>query len=58
MAADPIIEADGLGIRFVRNRRRQLRLREFFIRPGGRGTDGRSADDGRFWPLRYVSFRV
>ncbi|KIR64827.1 MULTISPECIES: ABC transporter ATP-binding protein [Micromonospora] len=64
MAADPIIEADGLGIRFVRNRRRQLRLREFFIRPGGRGTAGlaadksRSGDDGRFWPLRDVSFRV
>ncbi|NBE82845.1 ABC transporter ATP-binding protein [Micromonospora rubida] len=51
--AEPIIEADGLGIRFVRNRRRQLRLREFFIRPGGR-----SADAGRFWPLRDVSFSV
>ncbi|MER5702500.1 ABC transporter ATP-binding protein [Micromonospora sp. NPDC002296] len=51
--AEPIIEADGLGIRFVRNRRRQLRLREFFIRPGDR-----SADAGRFWPLRDVSFSV
>ncbi|MFF3867481.1 ABC transporter ATP-binding protein [Micromonospora sp. NPDC001898] len=50
---EPIIEADGLGIRFVRNRRRQLRLREFFIRPGDR-----SADAGRFWPLRDVSFSV
>ncbi|WP_229402618.1 ABC transporter ATP-binding protein [Micromonospora okii] len=53
MAGEPIIEADGLGIRFVRNRRRQLRLREFFIRPAGRAGDG-----GRFWPLRDVSFRV
>ncbi|MFI1191716.1 ABC transporter ATP-binding protein [Micromonospora sp. NPDC020750] len=50
---EPIIEADGLGIRFVRNRRRQLRLREFFIRPGDR-----SADAGRFWPLQDVSFSV
>ncbi|MFY1597820.1 ABC transporter ATP-binding protein [Micromonospora sp. WMMD737] len=51
--ADPIIEAEGLGIRFVRNRRRQLRLREVFIHRGRRG-----ADDGRFWPLRDVSFSV
>ncbi|MGC4804703.1 ABC transporter ATP-binding protein [Micromonospora sp. DT233] len=63
--AEPIISAEGLGIRFVRNRRRQLRLREFFIRPPGRAADegrsadkGRSADDGRFWPLRDVSFDV
>ncbi|MEU4772573.1 ABC transporter ATP-binding protein [Micromonospora sp. NPDC023644] len=51
--ADPIIAAEGLGIRFVRNRRRQLRLRELFIHRGRRG-----ADDGRFWPLRDVSFSV
>ncbi|MCX4387056.1 ABC transporter ATP-binding protein [Micromonospora peucetia] len=50
---DPIIEAAGLGIRFVRNRRRQLRLRELFIHRGRRG-----AADGRFWPLREVSFSV
>jgi ABC-2 type transport system ATP-binding protein len=49
----PIIEAHGLGIQFVRNRRRQLRLREFFIHRGGR-----NASSGRFWPLRDVSFRV
>ena len=48
----PIIEAQGLGIRFVRNRRRQLRLRELFIRRGGRATTG------QFWPLRDVSFTV
>ncbi|MEU5549310.1 MULTISPECIES: ABC transporter ATP-binding protein [unclassified Micromonospora] len=51
--ADAIIEAEGLGIRFVRNRRRQLRLRELFIHRGTRG-----ASDGRFWPLRDVSFSV
>ncbi|MEH0937849.1 ABC transporter ATP-binding protein [Micromonospora psammae] len=49
----PIIEAEGLGIRFVRNRRRQLRLRELLI---GRG--GRNAPAGQFWPLRDVSFTV
>ncbi|MFF5175976.1 ABC transporter ATP-binding protein [Micromonospora sp. NPDC000089] len=49
----PIIEADRLGIRFVRNRRRQLRLRELFIHRGGRG-----APPGQFWPLRDVSFTV
>ncbi|SBT51195.1 ABC transporter ATP-binding protein [Micromonospora auratinigra] len=48
-----IIEADGLGIRFVRNRRRQLRLRELMIHRGRRG-----ADTGRFWPLRDVSFAI
>ncbi|MFV2116730.1 ABC transporter ATP-binding protein [Micromonospora sp. LOL_025] len=52
--ADPIIEAEGLGIRFVRNRRRQLRLRELFIHRGRRA----ATDDGRFWPLRDVSFSV
>ncbi|MFI9643285.1 ABC transporter ATP-binding protein [Micromonospora sp. NPDC051925] len=48
----PIIEAQGLGIRFVRNRRRQLRLRELFIHRG------RAAAAGQFWPLRDVSFTV
>ncbi|MFY1626359.1 ABC transporter ATP-binding protein [Micromonospora sp. WMMD723] len=48
----PIIEAQGLGIRFVRNRRRQLRLRELFIHRGGR------AATDQFWPLRDVSFTV
>ncbi|MEV1144571.1 ABC transporter ATP-binding protein [Micromonospora sp. NPDC049799] len=52
--AEAIIEADGLGIQFVRNRRRQLRLREFFIRPGA----GRGADEGRFWPLRDLTFTI
>ncbi|MEV0730417.1 ABC transporter ATP-binding protein [Polymorphospora sp. NPDC050346] len=49
----PIIEANKLGIEFVRNRRRQLRLREMFIYKGGR-----SPESGVFWPLRDVSFGV
>lgn len=48
-----MIEADGLGIRFVRNRRRQLRLRELVIH-----RRDRRATSGRFWPLRDVSFNV
>lgn len=48
-----IIEAEDLGIRFVRNRRRQLRLRELLIHRGGRRPDA-----GQFWPLRHVSFRI
>jgi len=49
----PIIEADDLGIRFVRNRRRQLRLREMFIHRGGR-----QPERGDFWPLRHLSFQI
>lgn len=49
----PIIEAHDLGIQFVRNRRRQLRLREMFIHRGGR--QPRSTE---FWPLRHVSFEL
>ena len=51
--ATPIIEAEELGIQFVRNRRRQLWLRELFIHRGGR-----RPDEGRFWPLRHVSFSI
>ncbi|MGW0432291.1 ABC transporter ATP-binding protein [Micromonospora sp. NPDC003197] len=49
----PIIEAENLGIRFVRNRRRQLRLREMFIHRGGRQPQA-----NEFWPLRNVNFEV
>lgn len=49
----PIIEARDLGIRFVRNRRRQLRLREMVIYRGGRQPRGTE-----FWPLRHVSFDI
>jgi ABC-2 type transport system ATP-binding protein len=51
--ARPIIEAEGLGIRFVRSRRRQLRLREMFIH-----RRDRRPDLGYFWPLRDLSFQI
>ncbi|HEX5596661.1 MAG TPA: ABC transporter ATP-binding protein [Micromonosporaceae bacterium] len=53
MADPPIIEAQNLGIRFVRGRRRQLRLREIFIHRGGR-----RPNSGDFWPVRDVSFQI
>ena len=49
----PIIEAHQLGVQFVRNRRRQMRLREMFIHRGGRKLNA-----GEFWPLRNVTFDV
>jgi ABC-2 type transport system ATP-binding protein len=49
----PIIQARNLGIRFVRNRRRQLRLREMVIHRGGRHPRGTA-----FWPLRNVTFDI
>jgi ABC-2 type transport system ATP-binding protein len=49
----PIIQARDLGIRFVRNRRRQLRLREMVIHRGGRQPKGTA-----FWPLRNVTFDI
>jgi ABC-2 type transport system ATP-binding protein len=48
-----IIEAEHLGIRFVRNRRRQLRLRELVIR---RNSSRLHASE--FWPLRDVTFKI
>jgi ABC-2 type transport system ATP-binding protein len=51
--ATPIIEADGLGVKFVRNRRRQLRIREMVIHRGGR-----QPNPGEFWPLRDVNFAI
>lgn len=52
----PIIEARDLGIRFVRNRKRNLRLREMIIHRGGKSRQG--AASGDFWPLRHVSFDI
>jgi ABC-2 type transport system ATP-binding protein len=49
----PIIQARDLGIRFVRNRRRQLRFREMVIHRGGRQPRGTE-----FWPLRNVAFDI
>jgi ABC-2 type transport system ATP-binding protein len=48
-----MIVADQLGVRFVRNRRRNLKLREFFVQ-GGR----RRPRVDQFWALRDVSFTV
>ena len=49
---DPVIEVDGLGIEFLRNRRYRLSLREMVFK--GHSTSPR----GTFWPLRNVSFSV
>lgn len=49
----PVIEADGLGISFKRNRRRNRRLRDL-LAGSGRGTKRK----GEFWALRDVSFSV
>ncbi|GAA2037042.1 ATP-binding cassette domain-containing protein [Pseudokineococcus marinus] len=49
----PAIVVDGLGIRFNRHRRRNLFVRELLSR--GEST---APDEGRFWPLRRVSFTV
>jgi ABC-2 type transport system ATP-binding protein len=47
-----VIQAEDLGIRFNRNRRRRLRLREMVLQ--GHNTSPR----GTFWALRNVSFEV
>jgi ABC-2 type transport system ATP-binding protein len=49
----PVIEARGLGIKFVKQRRRKLRLRELVIHLGRRAP---SKDE--FWALRDVSFQI
>ncbi|HEX8628663.1 MAG TPA: ABC transporter ATP-binding protein [Catenuloplanes sp.] len=49
----PIIEARDLGIRFVQNRRRKLRMREMFIHGLRRQPSG-----DVFWPLRNLSLDV
>ncbi len=51
--SQPIIEARDLGIRFVRNRRRQLRLREMFIH-----RNRRQPSSEEFWPLRHLTFDI
>lgn len=50
---DAIIEADGLGIRFLSARRRNLKLRDLFVQGGKRK---QSTDE--FWALRNCTFKV
>ncbi|HEY8473031.1 MAG TPA: ABC transporter ATP-binding protein [Natronosporangium sp.] len=51
----PIIEVRDLGIEFVRNRRRNLRLRELVIHAFRKD---RRASTEMFWPLRHLSFDI
>jgi ABC-2 type transport system ATP-binding protein len=53
---EPIIEARNLGVEFVRNRRRNLRLRELVIHAFRRNR--RQAKHELFWPLRNLSFEI
>lgn len=52
---DPIIEVRDLGVEFVRNRRRNLRLRELVIHAFRRE---RRASAATFWPLRHLNFEI
>jgi ABC-2 type transport system ATP-binding protein len=52
----PIIEANNLGVEFVRNRRRNLRLRDTVIHAFNR--ERRKAEHETFWPLRHVFFNI
>ena len=49
----PVIEADNLGIRFLKTRRRNLKVRDLFLH-GGRRRPGRD----EFWALRGASFTI
>jgi ABC-2 type transport system ATP-binding protein len=49
---DPVITAHGLGIRFFRNRKRNISLREVLFQ--GRNTSPK----GEFWAVKDVSFEV
>jgi ABC-2 type transport system ATP-binding protein len=51
--ADAIIEADGLGIRFLKARRRNLKLRDLFQHGGKRRL---RVDE--FWALKDVTFQI
>jgi ABC-2 type transport system ATP-binding protein len=53
---EPIIEAHNLGVEFVRNRRRNLRLRELVIHSFRK--DRRDVPQETFWPLRNLSFEI
>ena len=49
----PVIQAEGLGISFKRNQRRNQRLRDIAA-----GRSPATRPKGKFWALRDVSFRV
>lgn len=53
---EPIIEARNLGVEFVRNRRRNLRLRDMVIHAFNRRR--RSGGQETFWPLRHITFDI
>lgn len=55
---EPIIEARDLGVEFVRNRRRNLRLREMFIHAFRRDRRRAPQQSETFWPLRHLSFEI
>jgi len=48
-----LIEADGVGIRFLTTRRRNLKLRDLFVQRGRR-----RAPTGEFWAVRDATFRI
>ncbi|MFC7482218.1 ABC transporter ATP-binding protein [Luedemannella flava] len=49
----PIIVADNIGVKFVRSRRRNTKLRDFFVQGGKRRL---KVDE--FWALRNLSFTI
>src|SRR5688572_8279714 len=49
----PIIVADSLGVKFVRSRRRNTKVRDFFVQGGKRRV---KVDE--FWALRNLSFTI
>jgi ABC-2 type transport system ATP-binding protein len=53
MLDQPVIEAQNLGIKFVKQRRRKLRLRELIIHMGRR-----APDKTEFWALRNLTFSI
>ena len=53
-----VIDAEGLGIHFSRNRRRNKRLRDILSRDTSPSTGPGDKREGEFWALRDVSFSV
>ena len=54
--SEPIISARDLGVRFVKGRRRNLRVREMVFHGRKRALQNGASDE--FWPLRNLSFDV